>query len=157
MSELPAPVQRVLAVLRGNGYQGEVRMLPDATHSAPQAAAALGCGLGQIAKSIIFKASSGRHVLVVTSGANRVDECKVEALLGEKLGKADADFVRERTGFAIGGVAPVGHAMEGVVFIDRDLAAHDEIWAAAGHPKSLFPVSFAELQRLTGGRVATVA
>ncbi len=120
--------------------------LPRSTRTSQEAADAVGCALGQIAKSIIFRAArSDRAVLVLTSGANRVSESAVAELLGEPLGKADASFVRARTGFVIGGVPPVGHAEPLVTFIDEDLLQCAEIWAAAGTPNALFKLTPAEL------------
>ncbi len=128
------------------------------TKTAADAAAAIGCTIAQIAKSIIFRAeSSGRAVLVITSGSNRVDETKIAALVGEKIGRADADFVRAQTGFAIGGVPPVGHDRPPIVFIDQDLAALGTLWAAAGTPNAVFQLTWTDLCALTGGRVAAVA
>jgi prolyl-tRNA editing enzyme YbaK/EbsC (Cys-tRNA(Pro) deacylase) len=114
--------------------------------------------VAEIAKSLLFRArDSGRPVLVVASGVNRVDEKKVAALIGEKIARADADFVRETTGFAIGGVPPVGHATAPVTLIDADLMAFETIWAAAGTPNAVFKLTPAALVELTGGRVAEVA
>jgi prolyl-tRNA editing enzyme YbaK/EbsC (Cys-tRNA(Pro) deacylase) len=129
------------------------------TRTAAEAAAAIGCTVAQIAKSLIFKgASSGGHVLVIASGINRANEAKVAAAIGEGIRKADADFVRERTGYVIGGVAPIGHDMRPKhVLIDASLADLDPLWAAAGHPHAVFRLSFAELVRLTGGAVAEIA
>jgi prolyl-tRNA editing enzyme YbaK/EbsC (Cys-tRNA(Pro) deacylase) len=150
-------IERVATLLRAAGHPGEIRVLPDACRTAAEAAAAVGCAVEQIAKSIIFRGPEGRAVLVVTSGGNRVVEQRVvEALDGQPLGKADAAFVRETTGFAIGGVAPVGHLQPPIVFIDQDLRRYDEIWAAAGHPHAVFPLGFDDLVRLTGGTVITV-
>ena len=114
--------------------------------------------MAQIAKSLVFRAKpSDRPVLVVASGVNRVAEAKVAALLGEAIGKADADFVRDKTGFAIGGVAPIGHRTPPVVLIDRDLLGLAEIWAAAGTPNAVFRLTPADLVELTAGRVADIA
>ncbi|HLZ68132.1 MAG TPA: YbaK/EbsC family protein [Aliidongia sp.] len=159
MTSLDHPgIDRVAKALQAAGHPGRIRMLPDACRTAAEAAAAIGCAVEQIAKSIIFRVGSGRAVLVVTSGGNRVVEQKIVAALdGEALGKADAAFVREMTGFAIGGVAPVGHLQPPIVFIDRDLSRHDEIWAAAGHPHAVFPLAFDDLVRLTGGAVIAVS
>jgi len=155
---LPASAQRVQDRLIALGFDNEVREMPDTTRSAADAAKACGCTVAQIAKSIVFRAAaSDRAVLVITSGANRVDEAKVAAALGEKLGKADADFVRARTGFAIGGVAPVGQVEPPVIYIDRDLMGFDAIWAAAGTPRAVFPLTPGELERMTGGTVIEVA
>jgi prolyl-tRNA editing enzyme YbaK/EbsC (Cys-tRNA(Pro) deacylase) len=150
-------IERVAKTLEAAGHEGAIRLLPDACRTAAEAAAAIGCAVDQIAKSIIFRAASGEAVLVVTSGGNRVAEPNVVAALGQPLGKADAGFVREATGFAIGGVAPVGHVKPSIVFIDRDLARFDEIWAAAGHPHAVFPLTFDDLVRLTGGTVIAVS
>ena len=157
MTSLAHPgIDRVAATLAAAGHQGPIRLLSDACRTAAEAAAAIGCLVDQIAKSIIFRAASGAAVLVVTSGGNRVVEQNIVTALGQPLGKADAAFVREATGFAIGGVAPVGHARPPIVFIDRDLERYDEIWAAAGHPHAVFPLGFDDLVRLTGGTVIAV-
>lgn len=157
MTSLAHPgIERVATTLAAAGHQGPIRLLPDACRTAAEAAAAIGCAVDQIAKSIIFRAASGEAVLVVTSGGNRVVEHNVVTALGQSLGKADAAFVRETTGFAIGGVAPVGHTRPPIVFIDQDLRRYDEIWAAAGHPHAVFPLGFDDLVRLTGGTVIAV-
>lgn len=153
----PASV-RVQALLREASIAAEVVEFAETTRSAAEAAAQVGCSLGQIAKSLVFRAkSTGRPVLVIASGANRVDEHAVAALLGEKIGKADADFVRDKTGYAIGGVAPIGHAAKPTIYIDQDLLGYDVIWAAAGTPFSVFRLTPAELIRLTTGQVAAIA
>jgi prolyl-tRNA editing enzyme YbaK/EbsC (Cys-tRNA(Pro) deacylase) len=127
------------------------------TRTAAEAAAAIGCSVAEIAKSIVFRAESGRAVLVVASGTNRVDERKAAALVGERIGRADAEFVREATGFAIGGVPPVGHAVAPVILLDRDLLGFETIWAAAGTPNAVFRLTPADLARLTGSDLADVA
>lgn len=147
-------IARVQDALRAAGLSNEVRELPDSTRSSAEAASALGCSVAQIAKSVVFRSGSGRPVLVVASGANRVDERKVEALLGDRLLRADADYVRERTGYAIGGVAPIAHATPPHVFLDDDLFAFDRVYAAAGTPFAIFALTPAELEALTGGRRA---
>ncbi len=151
----PARVQRLLGQA---GHPCEVVRLDASTRTAAEASSAIGCSVAQIAKSLIFKAiPSGAHVLVIASGANRVNEAKLAALIGEGIGKADAAFVRERTGYAIGGVAPIGHDVPPKrTVIDRDLAALDPIWAAAGHPHAVFRLRFADLVALTGGEIAAV-
>ncbi len=158
---LPEGVQRVAQVLRDKGHPHAPQMLDDAARTAQQAADALGIALGQIAKSIIFKRKpDAAAVLVITSGDRRVDEKKVQALVcadGQKLGRADADFVKTATGFSIGGVSPVGHALPPVTLIDRDLLRFDEIWAAAGHPHGVFRLHPADLSRLTNAPVVDVA
>jgi prolyl-tRNA editing enzyme YbaK/EbsC (Cys-tRNA(Pro) deacylase) len=154
---LPPAAQRVQDLLREAGSECTVAMMATTARSAVEAAAAIGCTVAQIAKSLVFRAASGRAVLVIASGVNRVDDTKLAAAIGEKLVKADADFVRDRTGYAIGGVAPVGHPPGVRIFIDADLANYDSLWAAAGHPHAVFRVTPAELERLTGGTVIAVA
>jgi prolyl-tRNA editing enzyme YbaK/EbsC (Cys-tRNA(Pro) deacylase) len=139
------------------GYTNRVVEMPDSTRSAAEAAQAVDCGVEQIVKSIIFKAgASGKAVLVAASGINRVDEKKVRALLGESIKKADADFVRQQTGYAIGGVPPLGHAQPSIVFIDQDLMQYPEIWAAAGTPFAVFKLTPADLVKMTGGTLADI-
>ena len=156
----PAGMLRVAEALRALGHVHAPVMLNDAARTAQQAADALGVSLGQIAKSIIFRRKSDdAAVLVVTSGDLRVDERKVQALVctdGAKLGRADADFVKSKTGFSIGGVSPVAHATPPVTLIDEALFRFDVIWAAAGHPHGVFQLTPAELQRLTGAPVQAV-
>ena len=155
---LKPSAQRVQDALTERGLGERVQELPTTARSAAEAASALGCQVGQIAKSLVFRArSSGRAILVIASGANRVDLARVEAVLGEPLDKADADFVRAETGFAIGGVPPLGHARPLLTLLDEDLLRHERIWAAAGHPQAVFPLTPEELVRLTGGRVARTA
>src|SRR3546814_11289764 len=126
--------------------------MPDSTRTSGEAAAACGCAVAQIGKSLVFRArESGRPMLVVASGVNRIDERKVEADLGERIRRAEADFVREATGFAIGGVAPIGHAIDPVVYLDADLMALERIWCAAGHPNAVVALPPAQLPPLTGG------
>ena len=154
---LSSSAQRVQTALAEKGVDLEVVELPDSTRTAREAASAIGCRVGQIAKSLIFKGQeSGQAVLVIASGANRVDTQKIEAALGEAIGKADADFVREQTGFVIGGVPPVGHAQPPPTFIDEDLRQYEEIWAAAGTPFAVFRLKPAELEEIAPGRVLTV-
>jgi prolyl-tRNA editing enzyme YbaK/EbsC (Cys-tRNA(Pro) deacylase) len=149
--------ERVRQALAALGHAIEIREFDAATRTAADAAAAIGCTVAQIAKSLVFRAgSSGRAVLVIASGAHRVDEARVAAALGEPIGKADAGFVRDKTGFAIGGVAPVGHTEKPITFIDQDLLQYGEIWAAAGTPNSVFRLSPAALVDLTSGRVIAV-
>jgi prolyl-tRNA editing enzyme YbaK/EbsC (Cys-tRNA(Pro) deacylase) len=150
-----ASARKVQAAL-GPHYQ--VLEFDAGTRTAAEAAAAIGCEVAEIAKSLIFRAEpSGRAVLVIASGANRVDERKVGALVGEKIVRADADFVRDKTGFAIGGVPPLGHAEPLLTLIDESLGAFAEIWAAAGAPNAVFRLTPADLVRLTGGARAAVA
>ncbi|MBK6295276.1 MAG: DUF1289 domain-containing protein [Rhodoferax sp.] len=154
--DLPEGVLRVTALLRDKGHPHAPVMLSDAARTAQQAADALGIEVGQIAKSIIFRRKvDDVAVLVIASGDRRVDEKKVEALVG-KVGRADAEFVKTRTGFSIGGVAPVAHANEAVTLIDRELFRFEEIWAAAGHPHGVFKLRPQDLQVLTQAPVAEV-
>lgn len=140
--------------LRGQGLDIAVVEFAESTKTAREAAEVMGCRVEQIAKSIIFRGTeSGRGILAVTGGANRVCEKKVAALAGEPLGKADAAFVREVTGFAIGGVPPMAHAQELKVFIDEDLMREESLWAAAGTPNSMFPLTPEILKRLAKGQV----
>lgn len=155
--QLSRSAARVQAVLDGKGVSARVVELPASTRTAPEAAEAVGCDVAQIAKSLVFRGKqTGRPVLVIASGANRVNEKRIGRELGEKIAKADADFVREHTGFAIGGVPPVGHAVEPVTFIDKDLLALGRIYAAAGTPNALFELEAEDLPELTGGNVTAV-
>jgi prolyl-tRNA editing enzyme YbaK/EbsC (Cys-tRNA(Pro) deacylase) len=157
MSEPLSPAaERVQELLRAAGSEARVRQLPVTARTAADAAAAIGCTVAQIAKSLVFKTRTGKPILVIASGINRVDEAKIAAALGESIGKADAGFVRETTGYAIGGVAPIGHSVPPRIFVDQDLRAHATLWASAGHPHAVFPVSPAELERLTRGTVTEV-
>ena len=154
---LSPSAQKVQTALAARGFVLQVVELPQSTRTSADAAAAVGCTIGQIAKSIVFRAAkSDRPVLVMTSGANRVSESAVAALAGEPLAKADAEYVRTRTGFVIGGVPPVGHAEPLMTFIDEDLLPFNEIWAAAGTPNAVFRLTPEELVRLTEGKVAKV-
>lgn len=152
LSKLPDGVQRVAAFLQESGHTDMPRMLQDAARTAQQAADGLGVALGQIAKSIIFRRKSDNAaVLVITSGDKRVDEAKVQALVCDestKLGRADADFVKLKTGFAIGGVAPVAHLTESITLLDKELFRFETVWAAAGHPNAVFEISPQVLQLL---------
>ncbi|WP_036772431.1 YbaK/EbsC family protein [Polaromonas glacialis] len=157
---LPEGVRRVAALLQTSGHPHAPVMLDDAARTAQQAADALGVSVGQIAKSIVFRRKlDDAAVLVVTSGDQRVDEKKVEAKVGggKRLGRADAAFVKARTGFSIGGVAPLAHAGPVLVLIDRSLFRFDELWAAAGHPHAVFKLSPVQLERLTQAVVADLA
>ncbi|MGG4345491.1 YbaK/EbsC family protein [Paenibacillus lautus] len=157
MEALKESAQRVQNMLADMGFNNQVVELPDSTRTAQEAAEAIGCEVAQIAKSIIFRlAESNRALLVVASGVNRVNERHVSAWVGEKLKKADADFVREQTGFVIGGVAPVGHLQEITTFVDKDLFQYETVWAAAGHPKAVFACTPHELVAFTKGQVITV-
>jgi prolyl-tRNA editing enzyme YbaK/EbsC (Cys-tRNA(Pro) deacylase) len=161
LSKLPDGVQRVATFLQNAGHSRTPHMLQDAARTAQQAADALGVELGQIAKSIIFKRKSDdAAVLVITSGDKRVDEAKVQALVCEentKLGRADADFVKLKTGFAIGGVAPVAHLTEPVTLLDQELFRFEMVWAAAGHPNAVFEISPQALHILAQAPIVDVA
>lgn len=155
--ELSASAKRVQAELEKNGVECRVQEMDRSTRSAADAARAVGCSVGQIAKSLVFKRlASQRAILVITSGVNRVDEARLGRVIAEQIGKADADFVREQTGFAIGGVPPVGHASPLEVIIDEDLMQYREIWAAAGTPRAVFRLTPDQLVRITGGKVMKV-
>jgi prolyl-tRNA editing enzyme YbaK/EbsC (Cys-tRNA(Pro) deacylase) len=156
-NELSASARRVQQALAEKGLDLRVVELPGSTRTAGEAALAVGCDVAQIAKSLVFKARKTRRpVLVIASGANRVDEKKIKTLLGEAVGKADAGFVREATGFAIGGVPPLGHAQPLTTYIDGDLLQHETIWAAAGTPHALFALDPKDLADMTGGTVADI-
>jgi prolyl-tRNA editing enzyme YbaK/EbsC (Cys-tRNA(Pro) deacylase) len=151
-------VERVRSVLGRAGLDAQIVELPGAARTAQAAADFLGCSVAQIANSLVFRAqATDSAVLVMSSGAKRVDLAKLKEALQEPVGKADADFVRSRTGFAIGGVAPVGHADVKRIYIEKSLAAHRELWAAAGHPHTVFRLSYGELLRITGGVEAELA
>jgi prolyl-tRNA editing enzyme YbaK/EbsC (Cys-tRNA(Pro) deacylase) len=153
MDALESPsVQRVRRALAEAGVASEIIELPGAARTAKSAAEFLGCDVGQIANSLVFRAqASGAAILVMSSGARRVDLDALSGIVGEPIGKADADFVREHTGFAIGGVAPVGHAGVLRKFVETSLAVWPEVWAAAGHPHTVFRLTYEELLRVTGG------
>ena len=150
-------VARVAALLRDLGATGEPVQLADSARTAAEAAAALGCEVGAIASSLVFTAD-GEPLLVMTSGAHRVDTGLVARLLDvQEVRRGDADLVRSATGYAIGGVAPVGHPTPLRTLVDTTLASYDVVWAAAGHPHAVFPTSYDELVRITGGTPAEVA
>jgi len=154
---LTASAQRVQDALRALGLSSEVVESEQPTRTAADAAKLVGCQVGQIAKSLVFRtAQTERAVLVITSGANTVNEFRVGMHVKEALGKAPAAFVRQMTGFAIGGIPPIAHATPIETFIDQDLLKYPEIWAAAGTPNALFRVAPADLVKMTGGRVIRV-
>jgi prolyl-tRNA editing enzyme YbaK/EbsC (Cys-tRNA(Pro) deacylase) len=154
---LSGSARRVQDALAQLGFTLNVVELPQSTHTAVEAAAAVGASVGQIVKSLIFRgANSGRAILVLASGPNRVDEAKVATLLGEPLAKGDADFVRAHTGFVIGGVPPVGHSEPMPTFIDEDLLAFGSLWAAAGTPNAVFQLAPMELVAMSQGKVASI-
>lgn len=153
-SEANARVQQVLAA---NGLTVQIRTFPESTRSAGDAAGVLGCDISQIAKSIVFRRrDDGSPVLVIASGRNRVDEGLIRSALGADIEQADPEFVREATGFAIGGVAPIGHPRSIPTFVDADLMAFETVWAAAGTPRSVLALRPAELVRVTAGRVMAI-
>ncbi len=155
--ELSSSALKVQQALDQLGLRLQVVELPGSTRTALEAAQAVGCQVGQIVKSLVFKSKhTGRPILVLASGQNRVDEKRIAALIAEPLGKADADFVRQHTGFVIGGVPPVGHLEKLVTFIDQDLLEFDELWAAAGTPHAVFRLKPAELVQMTAGQVADI-
>jgi prolyl-tRNA editing enzyme YbaK/EbsC (Cys-tRNA(Pro) deacylase) len=143
--------------LKALGFINEVMELQTTTRTSAEAAQAVGCRVEQIAKSIVFRGKqTDRPVLVIASGPNRINEKKIEALISEPIGKADANFVRQRTGFVIGGVPPVGHLEKIEIFIDEDLLKYDEIWAAAGTPNAVFKLTPSDLVKMTGGRIVSI-
>lgn len=157
MSALSSSAQRVQDALVALGSDAIVVEHENPGRTAAEAALLLRCDIAQIAKSIIFKNTvTGRSVLVITSGANRVDEKKVTGILGDKLAKADAAFVREQTGFAIGGVPPVAHANSGAILLDADLLKFDQVFPAGGTPHAMFAIDPNELLRMSGAQVADV-
>lgn len=156
MSASSSPsVERVRAALAAAGHPDTIAVFPDGTRSAADAAAAVGCDVAQIAKSIVFRAGE-RAVLVIASGANRVDMAKVAMAIGLPVKRAEGVWVRDTTGFAIGGVSPVGHLAPPILLLDADLMALDPVWAAAGSPQHVFRTSPAELLRVTGAQVADI-
>jgi len=156
--QMSSGAQRVQKALRECGLEAEVMELPQSTRSAKEAAEAVGCSVSQIAKSIVFRTTqSQRPVLVIASGPNRINEDRISSLVSEPVKMANPDFVKSKTGFSIGGVAPVGHFLEKPeIFIDEDLFKYKEIWAAAGTPHAVFRLTPQELEKITGGRVISV-
>jgi len=156
IAEHPA-VQAVEKELRAKGFEPKVVVLPESAPNAQAAADQVGCVVGAIANSLVFEAD-GAPLLVLTSGAHRVDTARVAALIGaSKVKRADPEFVRQSTGQVIGGVAPVGHPAPLRTLVDTWLGSYDVVWAAAGHAHTVFPTSFGELVRITGGTPATVS
>jgi Cys-tRNA(Pro) deacylase len=154
---MAAATERVRAALAALGIDAEIVEYPQGTRTAVDAAAAIGTTVGQIVKSLVFLAD-GRPVLVLASGRNHVDTTKLARAAGaSRIDRADADRVRTETGFAIGGVPPVGHARSIEVFVDEDLLRYDLVYAAAGTPTAIFPIAPADLMRATGGRAADLA
>jgi prolyl-tRNA editing enzyme YbaK/EbsC (Cys-tRNA(Pro) deacylase) len=157
-SSLSGSAQRVQEALAERGVACQVVELPSSSRTAAEAAAAIGCTVGQIAKSLVFRTqNTGRPVLVITSGSNRVDEAKIGRQMGEPITKAGAGFVREQTGYAIGGVPPLGHTNPLATLIDADLMQFDEIWAAAGTPFAVFRLTPTQLVQIAPGDVIDVS
>jgi prolyl-tRNA editing enzyme YbaK/EbsC (Cys-tRNA(Pro) deacylase) len=154
---LSPSAQKVQEALLALGFDYKVIEFQDSTRTSAEAAARIGCQIGQIVKSLIFRGlASGKPVLVLTSGANRVDESHISRYAGESIGRADAEFVRASTGFAIGGVPPVGHVQPLETYLDEDLLQYGKIWAAAGTPNAVFEMTPAILWKITGGKVVRV-
>lgn len=150
-------VRRVRETLEERGFAARVVQLERTARSAAEAAEALGVRVEQIVKSLVFRGrETGRPVLVLAGGANRVNEARISDFFSEPVEMADAGYVREKTGFSIGGVPPVGHAERPVTFVDEDLLLEEEVWAAAGHTHVVFGMEPAELLEITGGRVIAV-
>jgi prolyl-tRNA editing enzyme YbaK/EbsC (Cys-tRNA(Pro) deacylase) len=157
MQTLSPSAQKIQDQLRSLGYEYTVIEHAESTRTAQEAADRAGCDLGQIVKSLIFKGKeSGKPILVLTSGANRVDEKRISEYAGEPIGRADADFVRAVTGFAIGGVPPVGHLQPMETYLDEDFLQYPTIWAAAGTPNAIFELRTEDLQKMTNGKVVRV-
>ncbi len=157
MSTLSPSAQKIQDQLNELGYPYTVIEHAESTRTAQEAADRAGCELGQIVKSLIFKGQqSGKPILVLTSGANRVDEKRISEYAGEAIGRADADFVRAVTGFAIGGVPPFGHLLIMDTYLDEDFLRYETIWAAAGTPNAIFELKTEDLQKLTNGKVVRV-
>jgi len=156
-SSLPPSARRVAEALAACGLDCEIVEVPSTTRSAEEAERMVGCEVGRILKSLVFRGkASGKPVLVLASGSNRVDEEKISAHFGEAIRRADADYVREKTGYAIGGIPPLGHVEEIETYVDEDLFAFDGVWAAAGTPFAIFRVEPAALVRATGATVLAV-
>ena len=156
-SNLSPSAQKIQDLLYSLGYHYTVIEHAESTRTAQEAAERAGCELGQIVKSLIFRGeTSGNPILVLTSGANRVDEKRISAYAAEPIGRADADFVRAVTGFAIGGIPPIGHAQKMDTYLDEDLLQFQTIWAAAGTPNAIFELASSDLQKMTGGTVSKI-
>ena len=157
MNNLKPAAQRVQEALRAKGLAAQVRHMPQTTRTAEEAAAACGCGVGQIVKSLVFRgAQSGNAYLLLVSGANRVNEKGVAARIGEPLKRPDAQYVRDQTGFAIGGIPPLGHDRPLATYMDKALLAYEVVWAAAGTPDAVFPVAPADLAKAAEATIIAV-
>jgi len=158
MDELAGSEARVAEELNRLGIASEVRVMPASTRSAAEAAAALGCEVSQIVKSLIFRSiTSDEPILVLASGANRVDEGRLAEIVGDQVERAMAEFVRARTGYAIGGVSPIGHVQRIDAYLDEHLLAYPGVWAAAGSPRAVFSITPADLVRVTSAKVVALA
>ncbi|MEI3614026.1 YbaK/EbsC family protein [Pseudogracilibacillus sp. SO30301A] len=156
-TKLKESAQQFQNKLLGLGYSNQVVELPSSTRTAKEAAEAIGCDVEHIAKSIIFRLkNTNQALLVVASGKNRINERRISGYVDDKIKNADANFVREKTGFVIGGVPPLGHKEKVITLIDEDLFQYETIWAAAGHPMAVFQLTPDELVTMTGGRVVSV-
>ncbi len=157
-AELSTSAQKVQEALTALGLPCQVVELPASTRTAQEAAQAIGCTVAQIVKSLIFRGTrTGKPILVLASGVNRVNEKRLGEMAGEPIGKADADFVRQKTGFAIGGIPPVGHPMAIETYIDADFLQYPEIWAAAGTPRAVFRLIPQDLQKMNRGSVVSIS
>ncbi len=157
MSTLSPTAQKIQTLLNSLGYDYTVVEHAESTRTAQEAADRAGCELGQIVKSLIFRGKiSGKPILVLTSGANRVDEKRISGYAGESISRADADFVRTVTGFAIGGVPPIGHNQPMETYLDEDFLSYQSIWAAAGTPNAIFELKTEDLQKMSDGKVIQV-
>jgi len=157
MSTLSPSAQKIQDQIRSLGFDYTVIEHAESTRTAQEAAQRAGCELGQIVKSLIFKGrDSSKPILVLTSGANRVDEKRISEYAGEAISRADADFVRTTTGFAIGGVPPVGHPQKMETYLDEDFLQYETIWAAAGTPNAIFELKTSDLQKMTSGKIVRV-
>jgi len=157
MTTFSPSAQKIQDLLNSLGYNYVVIEHTESTRTAQEAADRAGCELGQIVKSLIFRGkTSGKPILVLTSGANRVDEKLISEYTGESIGRADVDFVRTVTGFAIGGVPPIGHHQQMETYLDEDLQQFTVIWAAAGTPNAIFELTSSDLQKMTNGKIVKV-
>ena len=157
MQSLSPSAQKIQDLLKSLGYPYTVIEHFESTRTAQEAAIRAGCELGQIVKSLIFRGTaSGKPILVLTSGANRVDEKRISEYAGESIGRPDADFVRSTTGFAIGGVPPIGHPEQMETYIDEDFLQYPTVWAAAGTPNAIFELKTIDLQKMTGGKITRI-
>jgi prolyl-tRNA editing enzyme YbaK/EbsC (Cys-tRNA(Pro) deacylase) len=155
--ELSASAQKVQDALSALGLDFQVVELPSSTRTAQEAAQTIGCTVGQIVKSLVFCTQPSKQpILILASGSNRVNEKKIGAIIAEPIEKANADFVREKTGFAIGGVPPVGHKEKIATYIDEDLLLYEELWAAAGTANAVFRLNSTDLERITGGKIIAI-